>query len=120
MNAIESILRSLLRYDRPPDELLAEIEGAQGEPAEPTESDAESEELEVVFLPDDAVAVISQFIEGELDVPALEEWVLVLESRDEIVFDSEHDELLGQFIAEIPDLTEASAETWLERFEEDE
>jgi len=120
VNAIESILRSLLRYDRPPDELLAEIEGAQGESAEPTDSDAELEELEVVFMPDDAVAVLTQFIEGELDVAALEEWVLVLEDRDEIVFDPEHGEALREFIAEIPDLTEASAETWLERFEDDE
>lgn len=120
MNPTESILRSLLRYDRPPDELLAELEGSKQEPVEPTDPDAEVEDLEVVFMPDDAVAVLLQFIEGELDVPALEEWALVLEARDEILFDPEHGDALREFIGEVPDLTVASAGSWLERFEDDE
>lgn len=117
MNPAESILRSLLRYDRPPDELLTELAGSGEE--EWTPAEGEDAELEVVFAPEDVVAVLAQFLEGELDNEALEEWAAVVDSRQEVVYEPEHEEALRRFMSEVGHMTAAEAEEWLEEFDDD-
>lgn len=119
MNPTEGILRSLLRYDRPLDELLEELEASLVEERSP-DSEEEEEELEVLFGPADAVCVLSQFLEGDLDATEVEEWGAIVEARDEILLEPESEGILREFLEDAAQLTRASAESWLDRLDDDE
>lgn len=116
----ETILRALVRYDRPPDEVLAELEGYDPESGEVTEEQAEPEdEVEIELTPDDAIAVLTRFVEGDLNNEELDHWADVVLNHDAIVLEDDHREPLAALLDEMPDLSIEAAEEWIVRLDPD-
>ncbi len=123
MTHSESILRALVRYDRPPEEVLAELEGLDPESGEMVEGEGEEQDedgqLEIDLTPDDAIAVLTRFVEGDITSDELDRWSDVVRDHDSIVLDSDHRELLEPLIDELSELTPATAENWMARLDLD-
>ena len=126
----ESILRALVRYDRPPDEVLVELdecgpesgEAGDGEDEAGDEAGAgeeEEEQPDIALTPDDAIAVLTRFVEGDLTTDELDRWSDVVRDHDGVVLDSDHRPLLEPLFDEIPELTTVAAESWIARLDQD-
>ncbi|MEE2712687.1 MAG: hypothetical protein VX913_07935 [Planctomycetota bacterium] len=125
----ESILRALVRYDRPPDEVLVELDecGPESDEAVGDEAEAggeagdedEDEQPDIALTPDDAIAVLTRFVEGDLTTDELDRWCDVVRDHDGVVLDSDHRHLLEPLFDEIPELTTVAAEAWIARLDQD-
>lgn len=125
----ESILRALVRYDRPPEEVLAELGGLDPESGEMVEGEEEQQDegeeqdegrqVEIGLTPDDAIAVLTRFVEGDITSDELDRWSTVVRDHDFIVLDSDHRELLEPLLDELSELTPATAGDWVARLDLD-
>jgi hypothetical protein len=83
------------------------------------EEQDEDGQLEIDLTPDDAIAVLTRFVEGDITSDELDRWSDVVRDHDSIVLDSDHRELLEPLIDELSELTPATAENWMARLDLD-
>lgn len=121
MSQRESLLKSLLRCERRPEQVLAKLEDLEVEgPVEAPAEEEEDEGLDVEFTADDAIHVLTRFVEGDLDLDDLEEWAEVVKNHHEITFETLSEDVLLALLKGVQDLDEDSAASWIARLEGDE
>jgi hypothetical protein len=114
-------LKSLLRCERRPEQVLAKLEDLEVEgPVEAPAEEEEDEGLDVEFTADDAIHVLTRFVEGDLDLDDLEEWAEVVKNHHEITFETLSEDVLLALLKGVQDLDEDSAASWIARLEGDE
>jgi hypothetical protein len=79
----------------------------------------DSDEILVVMTSVDACTVLDRFVQGQLSADDLVKWANQIEARDDIGFETEHEQALGDLIFELanpslhPESTSAAAHRWL-------
>jgi hypothetical protein len=106
------VLADLVKLRLPPDAAVAAVR------ALPWDSVVEM----VVLARRDAHELLQRYLRGELSPSDVESWADAVESRDDIGFESGHEELLRAFVFETANpvlfepISETYARRWLDRF----
>ena len=105
-NMRHEILKSLLTFDRPLDELRQELSKLKWD----------SENSLIRLSADHMRLVLTRFLKGELSADAVEEWANLIECREDIGFESEFEGVLKDIIFELanPGLVHPIDRTFIE------
>jgi hypothetical protein len=106
------VLRSLVKLDRPLDEITAILQGYAWE----------TDSYMVVLTTGDLIGVLNRFVSGELSQFDVESWANAIESREDIEFEAGHENSINDIIFQLANpylsapLTKEIAQGFIRRF----
>jgi hypothetical protein len=112
VNERSQVLESLVKLDRPLDDLAAILRGY------PWDGD----EGMVVLTTEDSIKVLNRFVSGDLSQFDVESWANAIESREDIEYEPGHEKLLNDMIFQLANpylsapLTTEIAQRFIRRF----
>ena len=111
VRARRTLLRALIAFKRPLDEIASEL----------YVTDPEDDTPLVTFTTDDATLVLRRWLDGSIDRREIEEWAALIEGRPDVAmapgFEDPLTELLHALAHPLPDepLEHQWVEAWIER-----
>lgn len=101
MHRRTEILQALVQFTRPTEPLWRELSSFGW--------DCDDESIHLVFKKKDLIAVLDQFLAGDISPKELEDWAEGLECREDLTFEEEDSEMMRDMLFRLssPAITEA-------------
>lgn len=111
IRARRTLLRALITYKRPLDEIASEL----------YETDPEDDTPLVTFTGEDAIGVLARWLDGSVHHREIEEWAALIEGRPDVALEPGREDALEEVLHDLahplPDepLERQMVEAWIER-----